>query len=46
MKQDKHAGLVLFSSGTTGKPKAIVLSLNKMIEKVIRKENNDRIISF
>lgn len=46
IKQDKHAGLVLFSSGTTGKPKAIVLSLNKMIEKVIRKENNDRIISF
>ncbi len=46
INQDKHAGIVLFSSGTTGKPKAIVLSLNKMLEKVNKKENNNRILSF
>ncbi|HAG2284725.1 TPA: long-chain fatty acid--CoA ligase [Salmonella enterica] len=46
INHDKHAGIVLFSSGTTGKPKAIVLSLNKMLEKVNKKENNNRILSF
>ena len=46
LNQDKHAGIVLFSSGTTGKPKAIVLSLNRMLEKVNKKENNNRILSF
>ncbi|EBX1770166.1 long-chain fatty acid--CoA ligase [Salmonella enterica subsp. enterica serovar Poona] len=46
IKLDKHAGIVLFSSGTTGTPKAIVLSFNKMIENANRKENNSRIISF
>jgi acyl-CoA synthetase (AMP-forming)/AMP-acid ligase II len=33
LRAASHAGLVLFSSGTTGKPKASVLDFHKLLEK-------------
>jgi acyl-CoA synthetase (AMP-forming)/AMP-acid ligase II len=33
LASDNNSGLVLFSSGTTGTPKAIVLNLNKLIDR-------------
>lgn len=46
LRNDHHAGMILFSSGTTGKPKGIVLSFSKMIEKAALRESNTRILSF
>lgn len=46
LRNDNHAGVVLFSSGTTGKPKGIVLSFSKMIKKAELRESNTRILSF
>ncbi|CDH05451.1 AmP-dependent synthetase and ligase [Xenorhabdus bovienii str. oregonense] len=42
----KHSGLVLFSSGTTGKPKASVLDFNKLIDKNLEEKIAKRILSF
>ncbi|MEX0445809.1 long-chain fatty acid--CoA ligase [Xenorhabdus sp. SGI246] len=42
----KHSGLVLFSSGTTGQPKASVLDFNKLIDKHLEKKIPRRILSF
>lgn len=33
LRSDEHAGLVLFSSGTTGEPKAILHDLSKFLER-------------
>jgi len=46
LRKEKHAGIVLFSSGTTGAPKGIVLSFNKLLTKFGKKESVERILSF
>jgi acyl-CoA synthetase (AMP-forming)/AMP-acid ligase II len=46
LRADKHAGIVLFSSGTTGKPKGIVLSFNKIINNINGRSNQLRILLF
>lgn len=44
IKSNQHAGLVLFSSGTTGKPKAILHDLTNLIAHYqFKKKHNNRI---
>lgn len=46
LKESKNSGLVLFSSGTTGSPKATVLNFDKIIDKYKNKEQKNNIVSF
>ncbi|MFP1778098.1 ANL family adenylate-forming protein [Lonsdalea quercina] len=46
LRDDKSSGIVLFSSGTTGKPKAMILNMNKMMSKFRDLNNSLRILSF
>jgi acyl-coenzyme A synthetase/AMP-(fatty) acid ligase len=39
LKEANHAGLVLFSSGTTGEPKIVLHDWNKLVEKALKRPN-------
>ena len=39
LQERKHAGLVLFSSGSTGEPKIVLHDWNKLVSKAMRKPN-------
>ena len=39
LQERKHAGLVLFSSGSTGEPKIVLHDWNKLVAKAMRKPN-------
>lgn len=46
LKKDKHPGLVLFSSGSTGQPKAAVHDWTLMLEKYRTPGKSNRVIVF
>src|SRR3954471_24349187 len=46
LRGDGHAGLVLFSSGSTGTCKAILLDFNLLLEKVERRAKAHRTLAF
>jgi acyl-CoA synthetase (AMP-forming)/AMP-acid ligase II len=46
LRQNKHPGLVLFSSGSTGKSKAVVHDLARLLEKFKVPRRSLRIITF
>lgn len=46
LKEEPASGMVLFSSGTTGAPKAIVLNFNKILNKYKNISSKKRILSF
>jgi len=46
LHSDTHAGLVLFSSGTTGRPKASVLDFNKLLDKHQAMRQTRRTLAF
>lgn len=45
-KEDRAAGLILFTSGTTGNPKAALHNLDKLLNKYQNNSTQKRIINF
>ncbi len=46
LRKNNHAGLVLFSSGSTGKSKAIVHDLSKLLKKYMIKRHDLKTLAF
>ena len=46
LRQDEHPGLVLFSSGSSGVPKAAVHDVERLLQKFSRRRRNLRTLTF
>jgi long-chain acyl-CoA synthetase len=46
LRHDRHAGLVLFSSGSSGRPKAAVHDLGRLLEKFRQRRESLRTLNF